>query len=113
MGNNFMWTFIMYMAMNNNKNPIPFSTVLSSLDIVPAPMRFAVQANAIQGVEASCLADDDNLRQSVRQLVADHSIDVSKYPAVASFVGPRTNGASTTGATPALPAATKPSHKSQ
>jgi hypothetical protein len=91
MGNE-MFTFMLFMMMNNKDRPIPFETVLSSSDMVPAPVRFAVQANTVQNVEASCLVEDKVLRAQVAHLISDHKIDAGelrkKYGRVYTFVQP-------------------------
>jgi len=90
MGNDFFYTFMMYMMMNNRDQPIPIEAVIGSMDVVPAPMRFMVQANAIQSVEQSCIADDQTLRSQVSGLVAKHSISHrelrTSYPRVADLL---------------------------
>ena|SRR5438093_5912078 len=89
MGNE-MLTFMMFMMMNDKNRPIPFETVLSSSDMVPAPMRFAVQANTIQNVESSCALEDEGLRKEVATFMTDHKITPKtlkdKYGRIYSFV---------------------------
>lgn len=92
MGNE-MLTFMMFMMMNDKNRPIPFETVLSSSDMVPSPMRFAVQANTVQNVEANCLAEDKVLRDQLKGLIEECGINtdtLKKYKRVYTLVQPIT-----------------------
>ena len=91
MGNDFLYMFLMFNVMNDKDRPIPMETMLSSMDTVPAPLRFMMNATAIQNCEADCAADDDNLRAQLWKLLQEKRVtsdDIQKYPRVAEFLQP-------------------------
>jgi hypothetical protein len=91
MGNDFLYMFLMFNVMNDKDRPIPLETMLSSMDMVPAPLRFMMNATAIQNCEADCAVEDDNLRTQLFRLVQEKKItpeELQKYPRVAAFLKP-------------------------
>ena len=91
MGNNFLYMFMMFNMMNDKNRPIPMETMLSSMDMVPAPLRFMMNATAIQNCEADCAVEDDNLRVQLFRLLQSKQItpeELQKYPRVAAFLQP-------------------------